>query len=66
MNIITLKKHKIKQKNALCLPRRYNAKNNGFIQQANTPSNIYECLANMFVASFIGLPQMNFIELIQS
>ncbi|WP_297376512.1 sn-glycerol-3-phosphate ABC transporter ATP-binding protein UgpC [uncultured Helcococcus sp.] len=34
----------------------------GEIQQADTPHNVYFHPANMFVAGFIGSPQMNFIE----
>ncbi|WP_230531495.1 ABC transporter ATP-binding protein [Microvirga roseola] len=32
------------------------------IQQVGTPSDIYHRPANMFVAGFVGSPQMNFIE----
>ena len=34
----------------------------GFIQQCDTPQNLYDLPCNMFVAGFIGSPQMNFIE----
>jgi len=34
----------------------------GFIQQVNTPQNLYEKPANLFVAGFMGSPQMNFID----
>jgi len=34
----------------------------GFIQQVDTPSNIYEHPVNTFVAGFMGSPQMNFLE----
>jgi multiple sugar transport system ATP-binding protein len=34
----------------------------GWIQQAGTPLEIYNQPANRFVASFIGAPAMNFIE----
>ncbi|MDQ5984128.1 MAG: sn-glycerol-3-phosphate ABC transporter ATP-binding protein UgpC [Eubacteriales bacterium SKADARSKE-1] len=33
----------------------------GFIQQVDTPKNLYENPHNAFVAGFIGSPQMNFI-----
>ena len=33
----------------------------GFIQQVDTPQNLYDKPANMFVAGFIGSPQMNMI-----
>lgn len=34
----------------------------GEIQQADTPANVYFHPANLFVAGFIGSPQMNFID----
>ena len=34
----------------------------GFIQQVDTPQNLYEKPCNMFVAGFMGSPQMNFID----
>ncbi len=34
----------------------------GLIQQVDTPQNLYLYPINMFVAGFIGSPQMNFIE----
>lgn len=34
----------------------------GVVQQIDTPINLYKHPANMFVASFIGTPQMNFFE----
>lgn len=34
----------------------------GFIQQVDTPTKLYEYPTNIFVAGFIGSPQMNFIE----
>lgn len=33
----------------------------GYIQQVDTPKNIYENPVNMFVAGFMGTPPMNFI-----
>ena len=36
--------------------------NNGIIQQIDTPDNVYNQPQNMFVASFIGSPAMNFID----
>ena len=35
----------------------------GIIQQVDTPQNIYEHPVNMFVAGFIGSPQMNLIHM---
>ena len=34
----------------------------GVIQQTDTPANLYNKPLNMFVAGFIGSPQMNFID----
>lgn len=34
----------------------------GIIQQVDTPQNLYNEPCNMFVAGFIGSPQMNFID----
>jgi multiple sugar transport system ATP-binding protein len=34
----------------------------GLAQQVDTPHNIYEHPVNMFVAGFIGSPQMNFMD----
>lgn len=34
----------------------------GFIQQVDTPSKLYEHPCNMFVAGFIGTPKMNFVD----
>jgi len=35
----------------------------GYIQQVDTPQNLYDHPANLFVAGFIGSPRMNFLEL---
>ena len=34
----------------------------GVIQQVDTPQNLYNAPCNVFVAGFIGSPQMNFID----
>ncbi|MEG1996846.1 MAG: ABC transporter ATP-binding protein, partial [Clostridiales bacterium] len=34
----------------------------GYIQQVDTPQNLYESPCNQFVAGFIGTPQMNFMD----
>jgi multiple sugar transport system ATP-binding protein len=34
----------------------------GFMQQVDTPQNLYDYPINLFVASFIGTPQMNFFR----
>lgn len=38
----------------------------GFIQQVDKPQNVYDKPYNLFVASFIGEPQMNFIDVLVS
>ena len=35
----------------------------GIIQQVGSPSDIYDCPLNTFVAGFIGTPQMNFFNI---
>ncbi|MFV3012520.1 ABC transporter ATP-binding protein [Clostridium botulinum] len=47
---------------AMTLGTRIVVMNEGIIQQVDTPSKIYNNPANIFVAGFIGSPQMNFIE----
>ena len=34
----------------------------GVIQQVHTPQNLYEKPQNLFVAGFMGSPQMNFLD----
>ena len=34
----------------------------GIIQQVDTPQNLYDYPCNIFVAGFIGTPQMNFVN----
>jgi multiple sugar transport system ATP-binding protein len=50
------------QTEAMTLGHRIALLNNGIIQQLDTPLNLYEKPANMFVAGFIGSPSMNFIN----
>ncbi len=50
------------QTEAMTLGTRIVVMRNGEIQQVDTPHQIYHHPANMFVASFIGSPEMNFIE----
>ena len=50
------------QTEAMTLGTRIVVMKDGYIQQADTPKEIYENPANLFVAGFIGSPQMNFIE----
>ncbi len=50
------------QEEAMTLGDRIVVMNDGIIQQADTPLNVYRKPANRFVASFIGSPPMNLIE----
>jgi multiple sugar transport system ATP-binding protein len=50
------------QVEAMTMGDRIAILNDGVIQQVDTPGNIYHKPANMFVASFIGSPPMNFIK----
>ncbi|MCT4598525.1 MAG: sn-glycerol-3-phosphate ABC transporter ATP-binding protein UgpC [Vallitalea sp.] len=50
------------QVEAMTLGTRIVVMKDGFIQQVDTPTNLYENPQNLFVAGFIGSPQMNFIN----
>ena len=50
------------QTEAMTMGTRIVVMNKGVIQQVDTPQNIYNYPQNKFVASFIGSPQMNFID----
>lgn len=50
------------QTEAMAMGDRIIVLNNGHVQQIDTPSNIYNHPANLFVAKFIGVPHMNFID----
>jgi multiple sugar transport system ATP-binding protein len=50
------------QTEAMTMGDRIVVMKGGFIQQVDTPEEIYNKPRNMFVASFIGSPPMNFIE----
>ncbi len=50
------------QTEALTMGDRIVVLDKGLIQQADTPENIYNNPQNIFVAGFIGSPQMNFIK----
>lgn len=50
------------QVEAMTLADRIVVMNEGLIQQVGTPAQIYESPRNIFVASFIGTPQMNLME----
>lgn len=49
------------QTEAMTMGDRIVVMKDGFIQQVDTPQNLYDCPNNMFVAGFIGSPQMNFL-----
>jgi len=49
------------QTEAMTLGTRIVVMNEGYMQQVDTPKNLYDHPANLFVASFIGSPQMNFV-----
>jgi multiple sugar transport system ATP-binding protein len=50
------------QTEAMTMGSRIVVMKDGVIQQVDTPQKIYEHPTNMFVAGFIGSPQMNFIN----
>ena len=50
------------QTEAMTLADRIVIMKDGFIQQIGTPQDVFEHPANMFVAGFIGMPQMNLFE----
>jgi len=50
------------QTEAMTMGDRIVVMDNGVIQQAATPEEIYNNPVNMFVAGFIGSPSMNFLE----
>jgi multiple sugar transport system ATP-binding protein len=47
---------------AMTMGDRVAVMSKGFLQQVDTPQNLYDRPANLFVASFIGSPQMNIVE----
>lgn len=49
------------QTEAMTMGTRIVVMKDGFIQQVDTPTSLYERPNNLFVAGFIGSPQMNFI-----
>ena len=50
------------QTEAMTLGTRIVVMKDGYIQQVDTPQNLYEKPVNKFVAGFIGSPEMNFID----
>ena len=50
------------QTEAMTMGDRIVVMKDGYIQQIDTPNNLYQYPVNQFVAGFIGSPQMNFID----
>ena len=50
------------QVEAMTMGTRIVVMKDGFVQQIDTPRNLYRFPANVFVAGFIGTPQMNFFS----
>ena len=50
------------QTEAMTMADRIVVMKDGFIQQVDSPTNLYNKPVNVFVAGFIGTPQMNFVE----
>src|SRR4051812_47680647 len=50
------------QVEAMTLGDRIVVMNKGFVQQIDTPMNLYDHPRNRFVAGFIGSPAMNFVD----
>ena len=50
------------QTEAMTLGTRIGVLKDGVVQQIDSPQNLYNAPANMFVAGFIGSPQMNFVD----
>ena len=50
------------QTEAMTMGTRIVVMKSGIVQQVDTPNNLYKYPCNLFVAGFIGSPQMNFIE----
>ena len=48
------------QTEAMTMASRIVVMKDGFVQQVDSPQNLYDYPANLFVAGFIGSPQMNF------
>ena len=50
------------QTEAMTLGTRIVVMKDGVVQQVDTPQNLYNTPCNLFVAGFIGSPQMNFLD----
>ncbi len=51
------------QTEAMTLSTKVAVLNEGYVSQLDTPANIYDRPANLFVAGFVGSPQMNLLTL---
>ncbi len=54
------------QVEAMTMGTRIVVMKDGFVQQIDTPQNLYKYPVNQFVAGFIGTPQMNFFDTVIS
>ena len=52
------------QTEAMTLGTRIVVMKDGVVQQVDTPQNLYKNPTNLFVAGFIGSPQMNFVDVV--
>jgi multiple sugar transport system ATP-binding protein len=50
------------QTEAMTMGSRIVVMKDGFVQQVDSPQNLYDHPVNLFVAGFIGTPQMNFFK----
>lgn len=50
------------QTEAMTLGTRIVVMKDGIVQQVDTPQNLYQKPSNLFVAGFMGSPQMNFLD----
>ena len=50
------------QTEAMTMGSRIVVMKDGFVQQVDSPQNLYDYPTNLFVAGFIGTPQMNFFK----
>ncbi|MCQ2458879.1 MAG: sn-glycerol-3-phosphate ABC transporter ATP-binding protein UgpC [Ruminococcus sp.] len=50
------------QTEAMTMGDRIVCMKDGFVQQVDTPQNLYDNPVNKFVAGFLGSPQMNFVD----
>jgi len=50
------------QTEAMTLGTRIVVMKDGYVQQVDSPQNLYHAPTNLFVAGFMGSPQMNFID----